>query len=129
MRVFPPTVCISIVYSIGHYASKLEISDASTQQVDKTFEGRRRFEWLVKFRAMAVTPQEPSQPRQSGGYFTHIQIAYFSMEIAVAPNIPTYSGGLGVLAGDTLRSAADTGLPLLAVTLLHRCLLYTSDAA
>lgn len=50
----------------------------------------------------------------------HIQIAYFSMEIAVAPDMPTYSGGLGVLAGDTLRSAADTGLPLLAVTLLHR---------
>ena len=42
------------------------------------------------------------------------------MEIAVAPNMPTYSGGLGVLAGDTLRSAADTGLPLAAVTLLHR---------
>ena len=34
--------------------------------------------------------------------------------------MPTYSGGLGVLAGDTLRSAADTGLPLAAVTLLHR---------
>ena len=49
-----------------------------------------------------------------------IQVAYFSMEIAVAPNMPTYSGGLGVLAGDTLRSAADTGLPLAAVTLLHR---------
>ena len=48
------------------------------------------------------------------------RIAYFSMEIAVAPNMPTYSGGLGVLAGDTLRSAADTGLPLAAVTLLHR---------
>lgn len=42
------------------------------------------------------------------------------MEIAVAPNMPTYSGGLGVLAGDTIRSAADTGLPLAAVTLLHR---------
>lgn len=48
------------------------------------------------------------------------QIAYFSMEIAVSPEIPTYSGGLGVLAGDTLRSAADAGLPMVAVTLLHR---------
>jgi starch phosphorylase len=48
------------------------------------------------------------------------RVAYFSMEIAVAPEIPTYSGGLGVLAGDTLRSAADTGLPLVAVTLVHR---------
>jgi starch phosphorylase len=47
-------------------------------------------------------------------------IAYFSMEVAVDPAIPTYSGGLGVLAGDTLRAAADLGLPLVAVTLLHR---------
>jgi glycogen phosphorylase len=47
-------------------------------------------------------------------------IAYFSMEIAVSPAIPTYSGGLGVLAGDTLRAAADMGLPLVAVTLAHR---------
>ena len=47
-------------------------------------------------------------------------IAYFSMEIALEANIPTYSGGLGILAGDTLRSAADLGVSLVAVTLLHR---------
>ena len=48
------------------------------------------------------------------------QVAYFSMEIAIDQSMPTYSGGLGVLAGDTLRSAADLGLPLAAFTLLHR---------
>ena len=42
------------------------------------------------------------------------------MEIAINPSMPTYSGGLGVLAGDTLRSAADLGVPLVAFTLLHR---------
>ena len=47
-------------------------------------------------------------------------IAYFSMEIALDPAIPTYSGGLGMLAGDTLRSAADIGAPLIAVTLVYR---------
>jgi starch phosphorylase len=47
-------------------------------------------------------------------------IAYFSMEIGLDAAIPTYSGGLGVLAGDTLRAAADLGLPMVAVTLLHR---------
>ena len=47
-------------------------------------------------------------------------VAYFSMEIALSPEAPTYSGGLGVLAGDTLRSAADLGLHLSAVSLLHR---------
>ena len=48
------------------------------------------------------------------------QVAYFSMEIAIQPAMPTYSGGLGVLAGDTLRSAADLGVPVAAFTLLHR---------
>jgi starch phosphorylase len=49
-----------------------------------------------------------------------ISIAYFSMEIAADPVWPTYSGGLGVLAGDMLRSAADMGLPVAGVTLLPR---------
>src|SRR5947208_15273392 len=47
-------------------------------------------------------------------------IAYFSMEIALDKAMPTYSGGLGVLAGDTLRSAADLSVPMVGVTLLHR---------
>ncbi len=47
-------------------------------------------------------------------------IAYFSMEIALDPAMPTYSGGLGMLAGDTIRSAADLKVPMVAVTLLHR---------
>lgn len=42
------------------------------------------------------------------------------MEIALRPEMPTYSGGLGVLAGDHLRAAADLHLPLIGVTLLHR---------
>ena len=48
------------------------------------------------------------------------KVAYFSMEIALEPDIPTYSGGLGVLAGDTLRSAADLAVPMVAVTLIFR---------
>jgi starch phosphorylase len=47
-------------------------------------------------------------------------VAYVSMEIAVAPNVATYSGGLGVLAGDVVRAAADAGYPMAAVTLLYR---------
>ena len=49
-----------------------------------------------------------------------VTVAYFSMEVGLEPGIPTYSGGLGVLAGDTLRSAADLGVSMVAVTLLHR---------
>ena len=47
-------------------------------------------------------------------------VAYFSMEVGLDARIPTYAGGLGVLAGDTLRSAADLGVPMVCVTLLHR---------
>jgi len=46
------------------------------------------------------------------------KIAYFSMEIGINERIPTYSGGLGVLAGDTLKSCADLNIPIVGVTLL-----------
>jgi starch phosphorylase len=55
-----------------------------------------------------------------GEFLQEPRVAYFSMEIALRSEIPTYAGGLGVLAGDTLRSAADLGLPLVAVTLVSR---------
>jgi glycogen phosphorylase len=48
------------------------------------------------------------------------RVAYFSMEIALRSEIPTYAGGLGVLAGDSMRSAADLQLPLVAVSLVSR---------
>src|SRR5205807_6499443 len=47
-------------------------------------------------------------------------VAYFSMEIALENAMPSYSGGLGVLAGDTVRAAADIRLPMVAVSLLYR---------
>ena len=47
-------------------------------------------------------------------------VAYVSMEIAVASEVATYSGGLGVLAGDLIRAAADGGYPMAGVTLLYR---------
>lgn len=53
-------------------------------------------------------------------FLEEARVAYFSMEIALRSEIPTYAGGLGVLAGDTLRSAADLSLPLVGVTLVSR---------
>jgi glycogen phosphorylase len=47
-------------------------------------------------------------------------VAYFTMEIALENAMPSYSGGLGVLAGDTIRAAADVHLPMVAVSLLYR---------
>jgi starch phosphorylase len=51
---------------------------------------------------------------------TDRSIAYFSMEIGLEAGMPTYNGGLGILAGDTVRAAADFSIPIVAVTLLHR---------
>jgi starch phosphorylase len=48
------------------------------------------------------------------------KIAYFSMEIGLKNEMPTYSGGLGVLAGDTIKAGADLRLPMVAVTLLSK---------
>ncbi len=53
-------------------------------------------------------------------FFERSRIAYFSMEIGIESHIPTYSGGLGALAGDTIRSSADLRIPLVAVTLVSR---------
>ena len=58
--------------------------------------------------------------RKTETYTREPRIAYFSMEIALDPAIPTYSGGLGVLAGDTMRSAVNLHLPMVGVTLVSR---------
>jgi starch phosphorylase len=47
-------------------------------------------------------------------------VAYFSLEVGLDPSMPLYSGGLGILAGDTLKSCADLGVPVVAVSLLYR---------
>ncbi|HII30032.1 TPA: alpha-glucan family phosphorylase [Candidatus Woesearchaeota archaeon] len=48
------------------------------------------------------------------------RIAYFSMELGLSKQMPTYCGGLGLLAGDLLYSAADLNLPIVGVTLLYK---------
>jgi starch phosphorylase len=60
------------------------------------------------------------QQQQSNGTAMPNGIAYFSMEFGVAQVLPNYSGGLGILAGDHLKSASDLGLPLIAVGLYYR---------
>jgi len=74
-------------------------------------------EWLLEARAVAgaailAMREELTPPKRL--------VAYFSMEIALENAMPSYSGGLGVLAGDTIRAAADIRLPMVAVCLLYR---------
>jgi starch phosphorylase len=47
------------------------------------------------------------------------KVAYFSMENGLAPELPIYSGGLGILAGDSIKSFADLGVPAVGVSLLY----------
>jgi starch phosphorylase len=58
--------------------------------------------------------------KQIEPFLQRTRIAYFSMEIALRPEVHTYAGGLGILAGDTARSAADLELPIVFVSLLSR---------
>jgi len=78
-----------------------------------------------------MTNPEPADPRVAGGaptarslgldqFLAEPRVAFFSMEIALRSEMPTYAGGLGVLAGDTLRTAADLHLALVGVTLVSR---------
>jgi glycogen phosphorylase len=60
-------------------------------------------------------------------FATEPMIAYFSMEIGIRHDIPTYSGGLGILAGDTIKSGADLKLPMVAVTLISRKGYFTQE--
>jgi starch phosphorylase len=53
-------------------------------------------------------------------FLARTHIAYFSMELAIRPEMRTYAGGLGILAGDTARSCSDLELPVVFVTLLSR---------
>lgn len=56
-----------------------------------------------------------------------LQVAYFCAEFAVHESLPQYSGGLGVLAGDHVKSASDLGIPLVGLGLLYRCGFYTQQ--
>jgi starch phosphorylase len=66
--------------------------------------------------------ERPGTVAETGGGFEKEKrkVGYFSMEIGVDSGIATYSGGLGVLAADTVRSCADLSVPMVAVTLLSR---------
>ncbi len=57
---------------------------------------------------------------ESEAYLMKQKIAYFSMEIGLSNNIHTYNGGLGILAGDTIRSSADLKVPLVGITLVSK---------
>jgi starch phosphorylase len=80
---------------------------------DRDTDLKERVQWLAE--RMATDLARPSAPSPVGG-----PIAYLCAEYGVHASLPIYSGGLGVLAGDTLKEASDQGLPVVAVGLLYR---------
>ena len=69
-------------------------------------------------RPSELEPRELFLMSSVKSFLARTHIAHFSMEIAVRPEMHTYAGGLGILAGDTARSCADLELPVVFVTLL-----------
>ncbi|MBI2933940.1 MAG: alpha-glucan family phosphorylase [Chloroflexi bacterium] len=77
------------------------------------------FKQMLK-RCVAARDEYLGQPTWFSEYQAMPRIAYFSMEFGLAEEIPLYAGGLGILAGDYLKTASDLGLPVVAVGLLYQ---------
>jgi starch phosphorylase len=73
-----------------------------------------------KFKSYIERPQLWSPPEGQSPITTERPVAYFCAEYGVHNSLPLYSGGLGILAGDHLKSASDISLPLIAIGLLYR---------
>jgi starch phosphorylase len=87
---------------------ELSRDQAFLGQLERVHEGFRRYLTQPRLRAMDYSPEKP------------FLVAYFSAEFGLTECIPNYSGGLGVLAGDHLKSASDLNVPLVGVGLLYQ---------
>lgn len=87
-----------------------------------------RLTWYHKKRKLGSDSTVTSNNEEDGASIPNYQLkanqaecyAYFSMEFGLAESVPIYSGGLGVLAGDHLKSASDLGIPLVGIGLLYQ---------
>jgi starch phosphorylase len=77
-----------------------------------------RLQYLVRQEQVYLT--RPSWYQQTHGSEAPPLTAYFSMEYGITDALPLYSGGLGVLAGDYLKTASDLGVPLVAIGIFYR---------
>ncbi|MCC6848853.1 MAG: alpha-glucan family phosphorylase [Deltaproteobacteria bacterium] len=112
----------SLWETCGHNPKKLLAETLATRRteldIDPHYRARAQ-DLIARFRAAMQPPPAPPpgiDPRVSAAH----PIAYFSAEFAIHESLPIYAGGLGVLAGDHLKSASDVGLPLVGVGLLYR---------
>ena len=83
---------------------------------DPTF--RKKVDDLLRASRQAAESPAWFQQNHSGGPLT--SVAYFSMEFMLSEALPIYSGGLGNVAGDQLKTASDLGVPVVGVGLLYQ---------
>src|SRR5947208_7353900 len=97
------------------------ISDLSLAQIaaDPSFVDRIQ-KLHVRFKGYMNDARPWAKIKLAAGISTQTPIAYFCAEFGVHNSLPLYSGGLGILAGDHLKSASDLNLPLVAVGLMYR---------
>ena len=99
-----------------------EFADASADAWHRTlaFVEQHTESDTLSFRAVSnVTADTVSWWQRARGEDDDLLVAYFSMEFGIHERLPIYSGGLGVLAGDHLKAAAELGVPLVGVGLLY----------
>ncbi|MGV0750474.1 alpha-glucan family phosphorylase [Mycolicibacter minnesotensis] len=96
------------------------VSPARLEELAADPEFTARLDALAADLTAYLTSPRWYQHQQDGGEALPTAVAYFSMEFGVTEALPNYSGGLGILAGDHLKSASDLGVPLIAVGLYYR---------
>ena len=89
----------------AEFVARVDVAKAA---LDHYLEAPR---WYQEWAAAQVTEESPGAPRA---------IAYFSPEFGITHVLPQYSGGLGILAGDHLKSASDLGVPIVGVGLFYK---------
>jgi len=106
----------------GHNPRRLidETPPVRLTELDTDPQYRARAQSLLTRFADAMRAQAPWAEQLKPRISPERPVAYFSAEFAIHESLPIYAGGLGVLAGDHLKSASDLGLPLIAVGLLYR---------
>jgi starch phosphorylase len=112
----------SLWEACGHNPRKLLDETLATRltelDIDPHYRARAQ-DLLARFRAAMPPPAQPIAGLDRG-ITSERPIAYFSAEFAIHESLPIYAGGLGVLAGDHLKSASDLGIPLVGIGLLYR---------
>ncbi len=112
----------SVWEACGHNPRKLLDETVATRRteldIDPHYRARAQ-DLLARYHA-AMEPRTEPIPGLDPSFTPDQPIAYFSAEFAIHESLPIYAGGLGVLAGDHLKSASDLGLPLVGIGLLYR---------